>query len=133
MMTRSRPFCGLFGGLFLLHLVVVGSGVAMGMPEGGAMQGMQMAASGMPGAAAADAHDTPASESDEAPCSGMPCEMAGMPSSCPSMLLCHAGTSLPERYERVRAAFTRDSRPTPLAVRAANARFSPPELPPPRA
>lgn len=132
-MIRSRPFCGLFGGLFFLHLVVVGSGVAMGMPEGGAMQGMQMAASSMSGAAGAQVHATPASESDDAPCSGMPCEMAGMPSSCPSMLLCQSGTSLPERYERVRTAFTHDSRPTPVAARAAHARFAPPELPPPRA
>ena len=133
MMIRSRPLCALFAGLFLLHLVVVGSGVAMGMSEGGAMQGMQMAASSMAGFAAAEAHATPASESDEAPCSGMSCEMAGMPSSCPSMLLCQAGTSLPEPYERVRAAFTHDSGPTPVAVRALHARLSPPELPPPRA
>jgi hypothetical protein len=132
-MIRSRPFGALFAGLFLLHLVVVGSGDAMGIPEGGAMQGMQMAASSMPGLAGADAHYAPASESDEVPCPGMPCEATGMPSSCPSTLLCFSGTSLPAPYERLLAGFTSDLRPLPVAARAAHARVPPPELPPPRA
>lgn len=132
MMIRSRPFNALLAGLFLLHLVVVGSGLGMSMREGGAMQGMQMAASSTSGSAEAGEFAAPSSESDEVPC-GMPCEMPGMPNTCPSSLLCYSGTSLPAGYERLLSASTRDVRPAPLALRAPHALLSPPELPPPRA
>jgi hypothetical protein len=143
-MTRSSPINALLMGLLVLPLVAVGSGSAAGICDGEAMQGMRMqgmrmaasstSASAEPGESASSESVIPSPESDDAPCSGAtPCEMPGMPFGCPSMLLCHAGASLPAHAENVLAAFSHDLRPAPLAVRAFHARLSPPELPPPRA
>ena len=139
-MIRSRAFAVLLSGLFFLHLLVAGSGFAMGMSS------MDMSSMGMGGASEMQtmspsasavspsmAEQAAAPASDEAPCdSGMPCDMPGMPGGCPSTLPCPSVASVTTRQADVPES-SESLRPVPLAVRAPYTRLSPPELPPPRA
>ena len=132
-MRRLRQATGLLASVFMLHLVLVGSGFACIMPAMDAMHGMAMSGSHQPmgGADIAAKPGVPESDESSAP-ADTACDFPWAPDGCQSMAPC-APTAL---------TVTRSVVPTPLAmhqdvawlaVLAPPSLRTPPELPPPRA
>lgn len=128
-MKRSRLIAALLASFFALHLTVA-SGVARALQSGGmADMGMMQMAPDSAMNAMSDAGEPPSSDEEPYPDEG-PCNIPGMPGSCPSVASCALAIS--SVHEEVAS----DVLPAPAAVLSSqlpHTRTSPPELPPPRA